>query len=232
MTRTVVIHQPDFLPWLGFFHRLLKADLYVALDHVQFVSGTSRSWMHRDRIKTAAGPRWLSLSVRKAPLGTPIHDIVLAPGDAWREANLNLIRESYRSAPYFSEIFPRVALLYEAGHERLVDMALASIDLLAELLNVQIQRTLSSGMKPQGAGNAMLVDLIGKADARCYISGQGARAYYDPAPYEEAGIEVHWHEFRHPVYPQLHGNFVPMLSAIDMLFNCGADKSREILRSC
>ena len=72
MKKVAVIHQPDFLPWPGFFHRLLRADLYIALDHVQFVTGTSRSWTHRDRIKTTSGPRWLSLSTQKAPLDTPI----------------------------------------------------------------------------------------------------------------------------------------------------------------
>lgn len=231
MSTTVVIHQPDFLPWLGFFHRLVRADLYVALDHVQFVSGTSRSWTHRDRIKTVGGPRWLSLSVRKAALGTPINEMLLAPDDAWREANLNLVRESYRAAPHFAEVFPKLEALYGARHERLVDMTLASIDLLCELLDVRIERKRSSAMAPQGASNEMLVDLLVKCGARRYLSGQGARAYFDPAPYARAGIEVDWQAFAHPVYPQLHGAFVPMLSAIDMLFNCGTQRSRQLLRT-
>lgn len=232
MNATVVIHQPDFLPWLGFFHRLLKADLYVALDHAQFVSGTSRSWTHRDRIKTPTGPRWLSLSVRKAPLGTPISEMLLSPEVAWREANLNLVRESYRPAPYFAEIFPKLEALYAARHERLMDMTLASIDLLSGLLELRIGRKLSSDLAPRGAANEMLVDLLVKCRARRYLSGQGARTYFDPAPYARAGIEVEWQVFDHPVYPQLYGEFVPMLSAIDMLFNCGAERSREILRAC
>jgi hypothetical protein len=231
MSRTVVIHQPDFLPWLGFFHRLAKADLYIALDHAQFVSGTSRSWTHRDRIKTASGPKWLSLSVRKAPLGTPISQMLLSPDAAWRQANLDLIRESYRQAPHFTEIFPRLERLYAAGHERLADMTLASIDLLCEPLGVKIERKLSSAMQPAGASNAMLVDLLKKSGASRYLSGRGAEAYFDPAPYAAAGVEVVWQEFAHPVYPQLHGDFVPMLSAIDMLFNCGIAQSRKILRT-
>jgi hypothetical protein len=231
VSRTVVIHQPDFLPWCGFFHRFLRADLYIALDHVQFVSGTSRSWTYRDRIKSPSGPRWLSLSVRKAPLGTPISQIALASG-AWREANLNLLRESYRQAPYFNEIFPSVEALYAVGHERLVEMTLASIDLLCDLLGVRVQRELSSAMEPAGTSNEMLVDLLKKCGATRYLSGLGAKAYFDPASFATAGIEVAWQEFAHPVYPQLHGAFVPMLSAIDMLFNCGIEQSRTLLRSC
>jgi hypothetical protein len=84
VSRSVVIHQPDFLPWLGYFHRLLKADLFIALDQVQFVTGTSRSWTHRDMIKSPQGAKWLSLRVQKAPFGTPIRDILLAPGADWR----------------------------------------------------------------------------------------------------------------------------------------------------
>jgi len=230
MSELAVIHQPDFLPWAGFFHRLLRADVYIALYHAQFVKGTSRSWTHRDRIKTPAGPRWLSLSVQKAPLGTPISEIRLSPAPAWREANLNLIRESYRKASHYEEIYPRVEALYRRGDERLVDMTLASIDLLQELLGIATPRLRSSAMAPAGSSNEMLVDLLAKAGATGYLSGIGARAYFDPAPFEAAGIEVEWQSFEHPVYPQLHGEFVPMLSAVDMLFNCGPSRSRELLR--
>jgi WbqC-like protein family len=232
MKRTVVIHQPDFLPWLGFFHRLLHADLYIALDHVQFVTGTSRSWMHRDRIKTAAGPRWLTLSVRKAPLGTPIREILLSPDPSWRDDNLNLLRESYRKAPHFAEVFPRLERLYASGQPRLVDIALDSIALLCEMLDIHVEQSLSSAMAPAGTSNEMLVQLLREVGATHYLSGSGARNYFDPAPFARAGIEVVWQEFAHPSYPQLHGEFVPMLSAIDMLFNCGIVRSRELLRSC
>jgi hypothetical protein len=228
---TVVIHQPDFLPWIGFFQRLLGADLYVALDHAQFVSGSSRSWTHRDRIKTPAGAQWLSLSVQKAPLGTPINRILLSPDPAWRAANLNLLRENYRRAPHFAEIFPRLEALYATPSERLIDLNLASIDLLQELLGLAVPRVLSSTLSPAGSSNDMLVDLLRKCGATRYLSGLGARAYFDPEPFAAAGIEVLWQREGHPSYPQLHGDFVPYLSAIDMLFNCGSVESRRILGS-
>jgi hypothetical protein len=232
MKKVVVIHQPDFLPWLGFFDRLARADLYIALDHVQFVSGGSRSWTHRDRIKTPAGARWLSLSVQKAPLGTVIREIRLAAGARWREQNLSLLRESYRQALHFGEVFPSVEALYRRADERMVDMNLASIDLLQGFLGIEIPRVLSSSLAPQGSSNEMLVDLLRKCGATHYLSGLGARAYFDSRPFAEAGVEVLWQEFSHPVYPQLYGDFVPELSAVDLLFNCGAARSRNILRSC
>jgi len=231
MSKVAVIHQPDFLPWIGFLDRLRKADLYIALDHVQFVSGSSNSWTHRDRIKTAAGPRWLTLGTKKAPLGTPINAIELAPGRDWRDTNLNQLRESYRGTPYFTDVFGELEALYARNDEKLVAMTLASIDMLGRMLDVTRPRILSSSLSPRGARNEMLVDLLRKVGATHYLSGVGARAYFEPQPFAEAGIEVLWQAQDHPTYPQPHGAFVPYLSAVDMLFNCGREKSREILRS-
>jgi hypothetical protein len=230
MSRTVVIHQPDFLPWLGYFHRLLGADLFIALDHVQFVTGTSRSWTHRDMIKTPQGAKWLSLRVQKAPFGTPIRDIKLAADSGWRQDSLNLLRENYRKAPYFDQVFPRLVELYGAPHESMAALNLASLDLLEEMLDTRTPRLISSEMSPQGTSTAMLVDLLKKAGATRYISGLGARAYLDAALLEKAGIELVWQAFKAPVYSQLHGAFVPMLSSIDALFNCGPEGTQKLLR--
>lgn len=230
MRRTVVIHQPDFLPYPGFFHRLLSADLYVALDHVQFVH-SNRGWTHRDKIKTACGHQWLTVSVRKAPRDTPINEIELAD-TAWREEHLNLIRQNYRVAPHYAGIFARLEELYALPCARLVEFTQASIDTLLALFDISIPRVTSGSLHPAGRKNELLVDILRKVDATHYLSGVGARDYFDPAPFSAAGIEVEWQAFKHPVYPQLHGEFVPFLSSIDMLFNCGIERSREILRSC
>jgi hypothetical protein len=230
MSRTVVIHQPDFLPWLGYFHRLREADLFIALDHVQFVTGTSRSWTHRDMIKTAQGAKWLSLCVQKAPFGTAIRNIQLAPDREWRIQNLNLIRENYRRAPFFNQIFPRLEALYGQPHAGMAAMNLASLDLLEEMLDTRTPRLISSDMSPEGTSTAMLVDLLKKAGATHYVSGVGARAYLDAGLLQQAGIELVWQDFAHPVYRQLHGPFVPMLSSIDALFNCGVEETRKMLR--
>lgn len=229
MSKTVVIHQPDFLPHLAFFDRLLHADLYVMLDHVQFVNGTSRSWTHRDRIKTPRGAQWLTVSVRKTPRDTPINAVELS-STGWREQNLDLIRENYRSAPYFTEIFQELESLYALPCAMLAEFTIASIDMLLRLLGISVHRVLSSSLGPTGHKNELLVDILRKTGASSYLSGVGARDYFDPAPFERAGIRVAWQEFQHPVYPQLHGAFVPYLSSIDLLLNCGIEDSRRILR--
>lgn len=231
MKKTVVIHQPDFLPYLGFFHRLLHADMFVILDDAQYVNGTSQSWMNRDKLKTSQGEKWLTVSVKKAPRETPINQIELSQSD-WREGNLNLIRHNYRQAPYFSEIYPYIEMLYAYDGNLLFEFNLNSIRMLMGLLDIEIPQVLASTLNTTGKKNELLVDILQKVGATQYLSGVGARAYFEPELYERAGIEVVWQDFSHPAYPQLHGPFIPYLSSIDMLFNCGIEESRKILRSC
>ena len=230
MRKTVVIHQPDFVPYLGFFQRLLSADQFIVLDHVQFVTGTSRSWTHRDKIKTPAGEKWITLSVCKAPLGTPINEIELSTSVDWAMANLNLLKQNYRHAPFFDEVFPLVTQLYEAPPRLMADFNLRSIELLMDLLDVRLSWVRSSSLQPDGSSNELLIDLLGKVRATHYLSGNGARAYMQTEKFAQAGIEVVWQDFAHPIYPQQFGAFLPYLSSLDLLFNCGITASRQILR--
>lgn len=230
MSKTVVIHQPDFLPYLGFFHRFLHADMYIALDNVQFCS-SSRSWTNRDKIKTPNGEKWLSISVNKAPRDTNINDICINYAVDWQTQNLNLLRQNYSKAEYFNEVFPYIEGLYDKKYEKLSNLTLESIRLLNELFDIRIEIILSSTLRASKAKSERLVELLQQVGATHYLSGVGARDYHDDEPFKMAGIEVIWQDFTPPVYPQLHGDFIPYLSSIDLLFNCGIRRSREILRS-
>lgn len=227
--KIVVIHQPDFAPYLGFFHRFLHADFYIALDHVQFVYG-SRAWTHRDKIKTAQGEKWLTLSVKKAPRDTAINRIELSTDTGWRQDNLRLLEQNYRKAPCYNELMPEIERLYAQPFRLLRDFNMASIEMLMDMLDVRIPWVWSSTLDPVGAKNELMVDLALKASATHYLSGVGARDYFDPMPFAKAGIEVVWQDFTHPVYTQQFGEFVPYLSTLDVLFNHGIAASREILR--
>lgn len=228
--KTVVIHQPDFLPYLGFFDRLLKSNLYVILDNVQFVSGTSKSWQNRDKIKTPDGEKWITVGVQKAPHRTNINNILLSKSSDWRKRNLNLIKESYSKSLFFEEIFPFIQSLYEYECEKLVDFNLKSIYMLMELFDIHIETILASSLDVEGKSNQLLVNILKKVQANTYLSGIGARSYYESGPFEKANIKVVWQNFSHPVYPQLYGEFMPYLSSIDLLFNCGIENSRKIMR--
>jgi len=228
MSKTVVIHQPDFIPYLGFFHRLLQADLFIILDDVQFLR---EGWHHRDKIKTQNSAKWHTLKIKKAPLGTTIKDIVLLEDTKWKKDNLNQIKENYKKAIYFDEIYPFLEILYSSNDKFLIDVNLKSIEMLNNFFDIKIQTVLSSSFNIDSKANELVVELLQKVNATHYISGVGAKDYFQAEPFNNAEIEVVWQDFNHPVYPQLHGEFIPYLSSIDLLFNCGIKKSREILRS-
>lgn len=229
--KVVVIHQPDFAPYLGFFHRFLYADFYIALDHVQFVNGTSRAWTHRDKIKTAQGGKWLTVSVKKAPRDTAINQVELSTDIDWRQGNLSLLEQNYGKAPCYDEVMPEVEQLYTRPFTMLRDFNMASIEMLMDMLDVRIPWEWSSALEPSGTKNELLAGLAKKVSASHYLSGVGARDYFRPEPFADAGIEVIWQGFTHPLYAQQFGEFVPYLSALDVLFNHGVMVSREILRS-
>ena len=228
--KIVVIHQPDFIPYLGFFHRFLLADMYIALDHVQYVS-SSRSWTNRDKVKTPQGEKWLTVSVNKAPRATAINQIGLSNALNWRQDNFHLLDQCYRKAPFYREVMPHIEQLYARPCQRLCDLTMGSIEMLMDMLDVCIPWVWSSSLSPVGAKNDLLVDLLRKVSATHYLSGMGARNYFAPKPFANAGLEVIWQKFTHPVYAQQFGEFVPHLSALDLLFNHGIEASRKILRS-
>ncbi len=230
MKKTAVIHQPDFLPYLGFFHRLLYADVFVILDHVQFTRGGSDCWIHRDKIKTANGIKWLTLPVKKCEMQTPINEVVLSNTTDWKTNNLNKIREAYRKTPFYREIFPYIENIYSCSCSKLVDFNMVSVKMLCELFDIKTDMIFSRSLHPAGKKTEMLVDIVKKVNAARYLSGIGAKDYLDYTLFDDAGIEILWQEFRHPVYQQAHGEFIPYLSSIDLLFNCGIEKSRKILR--
>lgn len=226
MKKTVVIHQPDFIPYLGFFHRLLYADLFVVLDDVQFLK---RAWHHRDKIKTKDGEKWLTIGVEKAPQKTKINDIDLNSLN-WQEQHLNIIKQSYLKTSFFDEIYPFIEILYSKKYTKMIDFNLDAISLLLMLFDIDIQIDYSSNYNLQTKSNQLLADILKKVNATHYLSGIGAKDYFDPKPFDDFNIKVIWQTFKHPVYPQLHGEFIPYLSSIDLLFNCGITRSKQILR--
>lgn len=226
----VVIHQPDFMPYLGFFDRLNKADIYVIFDNVQYVR-SSRGWTSRDKIKTQKGERWITVGTKKAARDTAINRILLSEDFDWRDEHINLIRENYKNSPFYDEIIPYISELYSYKCEYMMDFNIESIKMLMKLFDIQIRFVMASDLQPEGKNNALIIDIMKRLGCKKYLSGVGARGYYVPELYEEAGIEVIWQNFAHPVYPQQFGAFIPYLSSIDMLFNCGIERSREILKS-
>jgi WbqC-like protein family len=224
---TLCIHQPDFAPYLGFFQRLLLAQHFIILDDVKFIRD---GWQHRDRIKGTNGPTWLTLSVRKGSHRQRINEVELTENPKWIDQNLNLLRACYAKAAHFPEIFPRVESIYHARYRRMIDFNCAFLDLAIQYFDITIPTSRASEYGIDAASSARLLALVKAKHADSYLSGTGSRAYLDEEMFRAAGVRVIWQDFRHPVYPQLHGDFEPMLSCLDVLFNCGRDAA-VVLRS-
>ena len=226
--KIVVIHQPDFMPYLGYFDRLVHADTLVVLETVQYC----KAWMSRDKIKTDTGEMWFKIPVKKAPVSTAIKDIEIVEDQKWKTHHLGLFRQYYNKAPYFKEILPYLEELYARDDKLFWNFSFASIQMLMNLFDVHPEIIFASDLQPEGRNNAMNVDIMKKVGAHKYLSGTGAVDYYDETLYKEAGIEVIWQDFKHPEYPQQYPElgFIPYLSSLDLLFNCGIEASRKILR--
>lgn len=216
----VTIHQPDFAPWLGFFDRWRRSDLYIVLDDVQFIR---RGWQHRDRIKTAQGEAWLTLPVeKKGKYDQLVSEVRMDNGQDWRARHLRAIGMAYGRAPHFPEVFPAMESIYAAGHELMMDFNLALLDFMACRFKAVAPRRMASSYAVKTVKTQRLVDLVKAAGGDAYLCGTGSRDYLDEGLFSEAGISVIWQEYAHPVYSQLYGEFIPRLSGIDPLMMCGA----------
>lgn len=216
----LTIHQPEHLPWIGFFDKMRQADLFVLLDTTQFAKDDVQN---RNRIKARAGSTWLTVPVFKK--GVPdqlIEQVEICNNRDWRRRCWNLLVDSYRDAPYFAEHRPFFQDLYTREWSQLVELNVTIIRYLAEHLGMRIPLVLASELGIYAHGPTRVNLSICRAlGADTYLSGVNGRRYLDLEQYAAHNITVIFQEFTHPTYPQLWGEFIPNLSVIDLLFNCG-----------
>lgn len=218
---TVVVLQPGYLPWLGFFDQLRRSDVFVYYDDVQY---DTHGWRNRNRIKTAHGALWLTVPVRHSGLGLPrVMDVEIDSRTPWARKHFQSIRQAYAGAPFLMRYAPALEELWQRKWERLVDLDFAAAALMAGWLGLERRIYRSSALGIAGGQSERLVRICLHFGAATYLSGDAAREYLDVALFETHGIAVEWQRFSHPVYPQLHGAFMPYLSALDLLLNCGGD---------
>lgn len=223
----VAIHQPQFMPWLGYFDKMDRADCFVLLDNVQF---KKNEWQNRNRIKTAQGPMWLTVPVTYR-FPARILEVEVNPQVNWRHKHLQALRTNYSRAPYWERLSPFLEEFYERDWEDLASVNRASIEWLREELGIGTPLRIASRMEGLSQEPTQrLVDICRTVGADTYLAGAGGRDYMDMEDFERAGIEVIFQEYAHPSYAQLFGDFVSHLAALDLVLNCGTE-SGSILRS-
>lgn len=230
LTETAVITQPTYIPWIGYFEQLARADVFVFLDNVQF---ESRSWHTRNRLMTSDGHLfWLTVPVAAHPRETLIKDVRISPDrPAWREEHLRSIRTHLGKAPYFRSTFEMICQWLMKDYEYLADLTIAGIALLADILDLRPRFSRASELEVGGRRTRLLVGLCERVGAIHYYSAAGSREYMSEEEYlfSERGISVEYQEWAHPIYPQLSKDFVSHLSILDALMNIGPDGVRRLL---
>lgn len=223
---TVVILQPGYLPWLGFFDQMLRSDVFVYFDDVQY---DKHGWRNRNRIKSATGPIWLTVPVLNAGrLGQKINEVEIDNRGPWARKHITAIAQNYARAPYLKTYLPQLDALLTRHWESLVELDLAVVELICKWIGIERQIERSSCLRIEGGQSERLLNICRHFQADRYLSGDSAQNYLDVKLFQHGGVQVEWQGYRHPTYPQLHGEFFPYLSVLDLVMNVG-EKSLDVL---
>jgi len=227
--RTVAIMQPTYLPWIGYFDLIDQCDCFVFLDSVQF---NKRSWQQRNRVKGPGRVVWLTVPVLSKGLQhQPISEVVVDQAQDFGKTHVKTIAHLYSKCPFFSEYIDGLsAILYEP-HEFLSDVTIELIHWLCAQIGIETETIRSSSIAAEGKKTELLVSIFEALGANRYLSPEGSRVYIEENNlFAPNGIDLAYHAYRHPVYRQIHGEFVPYLSVVDLLFNEGGS-SLSIIRA-
>jgi hypothetical protein len=223
----VAIHQPEYFPWLGYFEKMIRADVFVLLDQVQFSKG---NYQNRNHIKGPAGTQWLTIPVIQR-LGQKINEVVIAD-QHWPAKHWQSLISCYSRARHFDEISPLFADFYRQPGERLIDHTVRALRLTATLLGIEKNWILASELNVDGRKSDLVLNICRQLGASTYYSGRTGSTYLDHEKFLKAGIDIKVQSFVHPHYEQLFMDglgFIPNLSVLDLLFNCGPE-SGNLLR--
>jgi hypothetical protein len=212
---------------MGYFGMIDVADTFVFYDDVQF---EKQSWQQRNRIKSPSG-EWMWLSVHIIhKFGQNINDVQINDASNWRRKHWESIFQSYAKAPYFEDYKDEIEKIYRKEWKHLGELNVFIIKKLSEVLGVRIPKFIKSSELEgiNGEKTERLLLVLKKIGADEYISTPGSKVYIETDKFKQKGIKLYWYEYQHPVYPQIRGDFIPYLSAIDLLFNTGSEAIKYI----
>lgn len=219
--RVLGAHQPNYLPWIGYFEKLARVDCFVLADDVQF---TSQSYINRAHIKTPQGKQLLTIPVLTSGRGPQaIKEIEVDRNRHWRQKHWKSLRMNYANTAYFEQFTDWFDGFYRKDWRFLVDINIALITFLCQQFAIDTPVYRSSELDLHlTTSTGRIINMVKRLDCNQYISGRGASLQYlEAQQFDAAGIGLLFNDFDHPRYPQRFGPFVSHLSAIDLLFNCG-----------
>ncbi len=224
----VTIHQPEHLPWLGYFNKMAKAEKYVILDSVQF---EKNYFQNRNKIMGSNGVQWLAIPVQmKGHMSNTIATTQIAGDERWKKKYLNTIQMSYSRYPFFKEVFSVVEDAISIDTNYIADINISLFKAFAEKLDMHPEFVRSSELNIEGLKSDLILDICRATNADVYIAGPSGRDYLDMESFRKAGIEVKFNDYTHPTYSQKKTEeFIPYLSSLDLFMNCGFEEGKKII---
>lgn len=211
-----------YFPWVGLLEQIRLADVFVHYDDVQFSKG---SFSNRVQIKTAKGVNWMTIPLSGVRLGQSIVEVQTDNTRDWRGQHQEMLYQAYRSAPFRDEMLDLVRRAHQAPARSLADVARVSmLELTAYFDLAHGTRFVDVGdLDVPGASSQRVRDIVAALDGSRYVTGHGARNYLDHELFEGSSIAVEYMDYQRTPYPQLHGEFTPYVSALDLVANCGKE---------
>jgi hypothetical protein len=227
MSKIIAIHQPNYIPWPGFFYKVLKSDAFVLLDTVQF---SRRSFTHRNRVKgSGSNVIWLTVPVlKKGRFYQKINKVEINRTEKWQKRHLGTLQMNYANAPFFHYYKDELNGIYNRDWNRLVDLNYELFGFVLRVLRIDRKCYLASEMGIKGEKTELLVSIVKELGGNTYLSGSGARNYIDESMFRKEKVRLSYYQYGSFIYPQLWGKFIPNLSILDLLFNCG-EESRNLI---
>ena len=229
----VVILQPSYIPWRGYFDQISRADLFIFYDDVQY---DKHGWRNRNQIKTAQGKQWLTIPVHSAGVtqGIPIKDVKIDWSKPWAKNHWKTLGIAYAKAPHFRRYVPLLEPFFERSEREDVFLADFTIDLtmaLAAELGLTTRFMRSSSLEGiDGQKTDRLIQILTRVGCTHYISGPSARDYIEQDKFDAAGITLEYIQYDYPEYPQLYPPFDGQVSVLDLLFMTGPEASTYFLK--
>ena len=222
----LVIHQPNYLPYVGFFHKLTLADTLVLMDNTQY----DKKFTNRNKIKIPDGWSWLTVPINKEHKFLPNKLVEINNKENWKEMHWKKITRSYTNSKFFKKNYKSFfEEVYSKEWKFLFELNSELLRQIIDWLGLKIQIIKESELNINGNSTERLVNVCKELGAETYVSGVGGKEYMNEKLFQKNNIKIEYQKFQCPTYTQIFsGDFIPNLSIIDLLFNNGS-KSLPIL---
>ena len=224
----VVISQPMYFPWAGMIEQIRICDTFIYYDDIQFSKG---SFSNRVQIKTEHGIKWLTVPLSGLKLGQNINEAKIDHSKGWKRNHRDQLKHAYKAAPFRADMLDLIDEVFASDYKTISELSCASTNSLVRYFkpignNKSFLK--SSSLNVHGASTQRVIDLCKSVKATTYLTGHGARNYLDHMAFEQNGMTVQYMDYGLEKYPQLHGDFTPYVSALDLIANCGREGVRFI----